>query len=538
MMAIYRLSMKVGKPSSGRAHFDYIYGEGKYKRIGTDDDIRLSNSVNMPSWAKSPRDFWKEEEKKGDGYRKIELALPIELCKNSQNLIVEEFMSSNFNHYACSYAIHDSKDGKNPHVHIMFSERKIEVEREEPDRESYFKRGGKRKDGTRTGGYAKDRTITGSNRKEWLKHIREYWANLQNKYLKLDGYDVRVSDKSLKEQGIDRVPQIHVGSAGYRMKNQSDRYELNQEIIATNIEYDRLLCEHHNENEVIRSLESSIESFVSEKTRLVELIAIEDKLEEQRKLEENHRLELAQKQAQMNRERDLWLDGIQQYPKANREPTGAYSRFLYNGEPVFSVYENGVIVDARDNRYNITDIASRTNHNTFTINHLSWTVKSDIPITAWETDVNRVLLNEQRKLEEQRILEEQRRLELAQKQSNFEPQGVFGDEVIEKYEKTKKEPVEANKEILKVNPEWPIPSNRKPKGSRLSFTTSGLSTYSDGLIKYKDCVYEMSGFKVVEEKAGVMGKRLLLSTPSGKVEVPEKAYKQSKELGLNMGMSR
>lgn len=96
----------------------------------------------------------------------------------------------------------------------------------------------------------------------------------------------------------------------------------------------------------------------------------------------------------------------------------------------------------------------------------------------------------------------------------------------------------ANKEILKVNHEWPLPSNRKPKGSRLSFTTSGLSTYSDGLIKYKESVYEMSDFKVVEEKAGLMGKRLLLSTPSGKIEVHEKAYKQSKELGLNMGMSR
>lgn len=536
-MAIYRLSVKIGKPFSGRAHYDYISGDGKYKRIGTDDDIRLSNSVNMPSWAKSPRDFWKEEEKKGDGYRKIELALPIELCKNSQNLIVEEFMSSNFNHYAYSYAIHDSKDGKNPHVHIMFSERKIEVEREEPDRESYFKKSRTRKDGTISGGYKKDVSIIKGNRKAWVLKIRESWEQIQNEKLELYGLS-KVSAKSLKEQGIDRVPQIHVGSAGYRMKNQSDRYELNQKIIATNIEYDRLLCEHHNENEVIRSLESSIESFVSEKTRLVELIAIEDKLEEQRKLEEQHRLELAQKQAQKNRERDLWLDGIQQYPKANREPVGAYSRFLYNDEPVLSVYENGVIVDARDNRYNITDIADRTNHNTFTINHLSWTVKSDIPITAWETDVNRVLLNEQRKLEEQRILEEQRRLELAQKESNFERQGVFGDEVIEKYQKTKIEPAGANKEILKVNHEWPLPSNRKPKGSRLSFTTSGLSTYSDGLIKYKDCVYEMSGFKVVEEKAGVMGKRLLLYTPSGKVEVPEKAYKQSKELGLNMGMSR
>ena len=62
-MALYRLSVKVGSKGSGRAHFDYISGDGKYKRIGTEDDIRLTQSNGIPSWAKSPRDFWKEEEK-------------------------------------------------------------------------------------------------------------------------------------------------------------------------------------------------------------------------------------------------------------------------------------------------------------------------------------------------------------------------------------------------------------------------------------------------------------------------------------------
>lgn len=44
-MAIYRLSVKIGKPFSGRAHYDYISGDGKYKRIGTDDDIQNHNHL-------------------------------------------------------------------------------------------------------------------------------------------------------------------------------------------------------------------------------------------------------------------------------------------------------------------------------------------------------------------------------------------------------------------------------------------------------------------------------------------------------------
>ena len=98
----------------GRAHFDYISGDGKYKRIGTEDDIRLTRSNAIPSWAKSPRDFLERGKKKSETvFEKIELALPVELEPKNQERLVEQFVNKkNFKDYPCTYAIHDSKNGE------------------------------------------------------------------------------------------------------------------------------------------------------------------------------------------------------------------------------------------------------------------------------------------------------------------------------------------------------------------------------------------------------------------------------------------
>ena len=98
--------------------------------------------------------------------------------------MVEQFVNKNFKDYPCTYAIHDSKNGENPHVHIMFSERKRVDTREEPSREQFFKKSRTRKDGTVSGGYAKDTKITkGAGRKQWLLDLRKDWEYGQNIYL-------------------------------------------------------------------------------------------------------------------------------------------------------------------------------------------------------------------------------------------------------------------------------------------------------------------------------------------------------------------
>lgn len=314
-MALYRLSVKVGSKGSGRAHFDYISGDGKYKRIGTEDDIRLTRSNGIPSWAKSPRDFWKEEEKVGDGFRKIELALPIELEPKNQEQLVEQFVRYNFKDYPCTYAIHDSKDGKNPHVHIMFSERKRVENREEPSRENFFKKSRTRKDGTVSGGYAKDTTITkGAGRKEWLLDLRQDWERGQNIYLERANTPARVDCRSLKDQGLDRVPQIHVGAKAWRMKDRSERFCENMEIISANTNMKRISAE------------------LDELHRSIERVEVEL--------------------------RDIWVENLSNTHKpTNREPEGEGLTLGVYGVSALTFYSNGVVSDCCGRKYEASDIA-------------------------------------------------------------------------------------------------------------------------------------------------------------------------------------
>ena len=314
-MALYRLSVKVGSKGSGRAHFDYISGDGKYKRIGTEDDIRLTRSNGIPSWAKSPRDFWKEEEKIGDGFRKIELALPIELEPKNQEQLVEQFVRYNFKDYPCTYAIHDSKDGKNPHVHIMFSERKRVENREEPSRENFFKKSRTRKDGTVSGGYAKDTTITkGAGRKQWLFDLRQDWERGQNIYLERANTPARVDCRSLKEQGLDRVPQIHVGAKAWRMKERSERFCENMEIISANTNMKRISAE------------------LDELHRSIERVEVEL--------------------------RDIWIENLSNTHKpTNREPEGEGLTLSVYGVSALTFYSNGVVSDCCGRQYEASDIA-------------------------------------------------------------------------------------------------------------------------------------------------------------------------------------
>lgn len=314
-MALYRLSVKVGSKGSGRAHFEYISGDGKYKRIGTEDDIRLTRSNGIPSWAKSPRDFWKEEEKVGDGFRKIELALPIELEQKNQEQLVEQFVRYNFKDYPCTYAIHDSKDGKNPHVHIMFSERKRVENREEPSRENFFKKSRTRKDGTVSGGYAKDTTITkGAGRKQWLLDLRQDWERGQNIYLERANTPARVDCRSLKDQGLDRVPQIHVGAKAWRMKERSERFCENMEIISANTNMKRISAE------------------LDELHRSIERVEVEL--------------------------RDIWIENLSNTHKpTNREPEGEGLTLGVYGVSALTFYSNGVVSDCCGRKYEASDIA-------------------------------------------------------------------------------------------------------------------------------------------------------------------------------------
>lgn len=369
-MALYRLSVKIGSKGSGRAHFDYISGDGKYKRIGTEDDIRLTRSNAIPSWAKSPRDFWKEEEKIGDGFRKIELALPVELEPKNQERLVEQFVNKNFKDYPCTYAIHDSKNGENPHVHIMFSERKRVDTREEPSREQFFKKSRTRKDGTVSGGYAKDTTITkGAGRKQWLLDLRKDWEYGQNIYLERANVPERVDCRSLKEQGVDRVPQIHVGAKAWRMKERSERFCENMEIISVNADMKRISSE------------------LDELNHSIEQVGVEL--------------------------RDIWLEKLSNtHKQTNREPEGEAVTLGVSGVSALRFYSNGVVSDCHGRNYEASDITEYKSGEDYPlhVNGKRWSINDEVRKSQYIHSIERSRWHKEEQMSRRDVLDSLQKL--------------------------------------------------------------------------------------------------------------------------------
>lgn len=328
-MAMYRLSVKVGQHGASRSHFDYITRDGKYKRHDNQvkEDLVYHASYNLPSWAKQPRDFWKQEEIYKDGFRKIELSVPPEGSLQDQIELVESYCRAEFgDEYTYSFAIHHSigaLSGKeNPHAHIMFCERKIDHNRVEPKREDYFKKSRTRKDGSISGGYKKDRKFKGfddAKGSKWIDKTREDWGKMLREYYLVRGQislAYKVSHKSLKDQGVDRDPQKHLGYKVVGMykrgivsehmeeyfiaKAQKDYEELGiEEYYATlDIENPNMLEEIRYDVENIDVLNTELSSLEEqEKLILAAIQQIEEK-EAQAKIEREEQERLAKEQAE------------------------------------------------------------------------------------------------------------------------------------------------------------------------------------------------------------------------------------------------
>ena len=188
--------------------------------------------------------------------RDIDIALPKELSLEENLKLVKEFCQANFvNRGMCvDFAIHDKGDD-NPHVHVMLTTRKINPNGEWDDKEKKV--------------YALDENgeripvideatgqqkIGAKNRKMW-KRIkvknndwndrdnvslwREAWANVANKYLEQNGFNEQIDHRSYEEQGLDKIPTVHLGYAACEMRSlgeRSEKWAYNASVKAANSE--------------------------------------------------------------------------------------------------------------------------------------------------------------------------------------------------------------------------------------------------------------------------------------------------------------
>lgn len=228
-MASYHFEMKKASQlkASAVAKYEYITRTGRYRAGRRKDDLIHIESQNMPRWAENdPAAFWqaadKYERANGNTYRQIIAALPTELTREQQIELVREFVREHLKNHALTFAIHENNaflttalsdnfdaehvTQKNPHVHIIFSERKNDdIER---TAEQYFKRYNPRDPAS--GGAKKERSWSALDSSEKLLNLRSSWAKMQNRALERAGHEARVDHRSLAAQGINREPEQRI----------------------------------------------------------------------------------------------------------------------------------------------------------------------------------------------------------------------------------------------------------------------------------------------------------------------------------------
>jgi hypothetical protein len=140
---------------------------------------------------------------------KVVVALPIELTHEENAELLQRFgerMTQGRASWAA--AIHDGpKDTDNPHAHILFRDRDPET--------------GKR--------------VMLTTEKGSTQRFRDVWEEEVNHALERAGIEERVDKRSLKDQGIEREPQIHVGAGSKRL------YEKEYEFRSQERETSRLI---------------------------------------------------------------------------------------------------------------------------------------------------------------------------------------------------------------------------------------------------------------------------------------------------------
>jgi hypothetical protein len=258
-MPIYHLHVKTGSRTNGasaKSKAQYIQREAKYEN--QQDRCLYKESEHMPEWAEEhATDYWEAadtyERANGRLYKEVELALPRELDQDQQIELARAFAHDLTDDENLPYtlAVHEG-GGDNPHAHVLISERmNDDIER---DKDQWFSRFNR--DEPELGGAEK---TTSLKPKEWLEQTREDWAKEVNQALEREGYDLSIDHRSLEEQGIDRVPQMHLGVHALAMEErglETERGDRFQEIEELNKGYE---LERSQQLEDERALEHSPE---------------------------------------------------------------------------------------------------------------------------------------------------------------------------------------------------------------------------------------------------------------------------------------
>lgn len=166
-------------------------------------------------WMKDREALWNMIQNKFDTRinsvfaQEIDVALPLELTQGENESLLSNFIEEILVREGMVADVNIHMDNpNNPHAHLMLSTREIISD-------------GK-------GDYTFGKKVRYWDRRDFLIHLRQNWANYVNRHFELKGLDIRVSHLSNKERNISLKPTIKEGVG--RIINDSERSKINAQI--------------------------------------------------------------------------------------------------------------------------------------------------------------------------------------------------------------------------------------------------------------------------------------------------------------------
>lgn len=209
--AAYRHACKLEDTRTGEIH-DYTKKQGLES-----SDIYLPSGVNA-KWATDREQLWnavESAEKRVNSRlgRDLILALPSELSVDQRRELAGEMARHLADRYgvAVDVAIHQPSrqgDQRNHHAHMLMSSRRI----------------------TPQGFGEKARELDDRTRGPVeVEHIRATWADMANRALERAGQHVQIDHRSLKAQGIQRFPHLHLGASASAMERRGIKTRIGEQ---------------------------------------------------------------------------------------------------------------------------------------------------------------------------------------------------------------------------------------------------------------------------------------------------------------------
>ena len=238
-MAAYRAGTLIIDDKTGKK-YDYT------KKQGVDHSEILSpiSVTTANRWITDRSQLWNKveaTEKRVDAQltRELIIAIPRELDRADQIALVREYAKSSYvdRGMIADLNLHHL-DSDNPHAHVMLTMRELQI-----DEQGIVSFG------------SKDRSW---NDKKLLETQVKEWEVLANQYLERAGLDTRIDSRSYEEQGVERIPQIHLGKDVASMRKKgipTERGDLYDQIDRANAEIRSRLEEIYQAESAIKDLE-------------------------------------------------------------------------------------------------------------------------------------------------------------------------------------------------------------------------------------------------------------------------------------------